>query len=111
MHLVRPSVGARALAVILMSGLVVAVGAMLFLPWQQTSRGAGRVIAYHPNERPQVVEAPVYGRVARWGENIFEGAVVTKGQLVLEIDDNDAERALRLDQQVVATQQKLAFAS
>ncbi|WP_425613660.1 HlyD family secretion protein [Anatilimnocola sp. NA78] len=83
---------------------------MLFLPWQQTSRGAGRVIAYHPSERPQTVEAPVYGRVARWGENIVEGALVTKGQLILEIDDNDAERAFRLNQQVTATEQKLSFA-
>lgn len=110
MRLVRPSVGARALAVILMVGLIFAIVAMLCLPWQQTSRGAGRVIAYHPTERPQTVEAPVYGRVARWGNNIVEGAVVTKGQLILEIDDNDAERALRLNQQVAATEQKLTFA-
>jgi multidrug resistance efflux pump len=110
MRLVRPSVGARALAALLMISLAVAMVAMLCLPWQQTSRGAGRVIAYHPTERPQTVEAPVYGRVARWGENIVEGAPVTKGQFILEIDDNDAERALRLDQQVTATEQKLAFA-
>lgn len=110
MRLVRPSLGARALAAVLMCALVVAIVAMLCLPWQQTSRGAGRVIAYHPTERPQTVEAPVYGRVARWGENIVEGAVVTQGQLILEIDDNDAERAFRLDQQVTATEQKLAFA-
>ena len=110
MRLVRPSLGARALAAVLMVALVGTILAMFCLPWQQTSRGAGKVIAYHPTERPQTVEAPVYGRVARWGENIVEGAVVTKGQLILEIDDNDAERALRLDQQVAATEQKLAFA-
>jgi multidrug resistance efflux pump len=110
MQLVRPSVGARALAVVLLIALGASICAMLFLPWQQTSRGAGRVIAYHPTERPQTVEAPVYGRVARWGENIVEGAVVKKGQLILEIDDNDAERAFRLEQQVTATEQKLSFA-
>lgn len=110
MRLVRPSLGARALAAVLMVALVATIIAMLGLPWQQTSRGAGRVVAYHPTERPQTVEAPVYGRVARWGENIVEGAVVTKGQLILEIEDNDAERAMRLDQQVAATEQKLAFA-
>jgi adhesin transport system membrane fusion protein len=109
MRLVRPSVGARALALGLMVALFGAMIGMLCLPWQQTSRGAGRVIAYHPTERPQTVEAPVYGRVARWGEEIVEGAFVKKGQLILEIDDNDAERALRLEQQVVATEQKLAF--
>ncbi|QDU28691.1 hypothetical protein ETAA8_37950 [Anatilimnocola aggregata] len=110
MRLVRPSIGARALAVLLLLALVASIFAMLLLPWQQTSRGAGRVIAYHPTERPQTVEAPVYGRVARWGDNIVEGALVTKGQLILEIDDNDAEHAFRLNQQVTATEQKLSFA-
>ena len=110
MRLVRPSVGARALAGGLMVALIAAIVAMLCLPWQQTSRGAGRVIAYHPTERPQTVEAPVYGRVAGWGENIVEGAVVAKGQLILEIADNDAQRAFRLNQQVSASEQKLSFA-
>jgi multidrug resistance efflux pump len=111
LRLVRPSVSTRALAVVLIAALVAAIVGMLFVPWQQTSRGAGRVVAYHPTERPQTVEAPIYGRVARWGDNIVEGAILTKGQLVLEIDDNDAERGKRLEQQVSATQQKLAFAA
>lgn len=110
MRLVRPSIGARALAAALMLALAAAIVAMLCLPWRQTSRGAGRVIAYYPTERPQTVEAPVYGRVAIWGEHIVEGAAVTEGQLILEIEDNDAQRAQRLDEQVGASAQKLAFA-
>ncbi len=111
MQLVRPTFGARALAVAMMIALLAVTAAMLCLPWQQTSRGAGRVIAYHPTERPQTVEAPIYGRVARWGENIVEGAVVTQGQLILEIDDNDPQLAFRLQQQVAATELKLSFAT
>ncbi|ADB17423.1 secretion protein HlyD [Pirellula staleyi DSM 6068] len=109
--LVRPSIGVRVLAFGLFLALFVMIVGMLYLPWQQTSRGAGRVVAYDPTERPQTIEAPIYGRVAKWGEGIYEGASVTKGQLILEIADNDPERALRLEQQVEATKQKLAFAT
>lgn len=84
---------------------------MSFVPWQQTTRGAGRVIAYHPTERPQTIEAPIDGRVAHWGANIVEGARVAKGDLILEIADNDTSRDLRLQQQVEAAEQKLAFAA
>lgn len=109
--LVRSSIGVRVLAFGLFIALLAMTIGMLFLPWQQTSRGAGRVIAYDPTERPQTIEAPIYGRVASWGEGIVEGASVTEGQLILEIADNDPERAMRLQQQVDATKQKLDFAT
>lgn len=109
--LVRSSIGVRVLAFGLFIALLAMTIGMLFLPWQQTSRGAGRVIAYDPTERPQTIEAPIYGRVASWGEGIVEGASVTEGQLILEIADNDPERAMRLEQQVDATKQKLDFAT
>lgn len=111
MQLVKPSLSTRVLASFILAGLVGAIVAMLFVPWQQTSRGAGRVIAYHPTERPQTVEAPIDGRVARWGENILEGTRVSKGDLILEIADNDTSRVFRLQQQVDAAAQKLSFAT
>jgi multidrug resistance efflux pump len=111
MQLVKPSLSTRVLASFILAALAAAIVAMLFVPWQQTSRGAGRVIAYHPTERPQTVEAPIDGRVARWGTNIVEGTRVAKGDLILEISDNDASRNFRLQQQVDAAAQKLAFAT
>ncbi len=80
---------------------------MLLLPWQQTARGTGRVIAYFPTERPQTVESPIYGRVANWGNNIVEGARVKKGDFILEIRDNDASRSQRLTEQMANTQEKI----
>ncbi|WP_254511243.1 HlyD family secretion protein [Anatilimnocola floriformis] len=111
MQLMKPLFSTRLLASVILVALVGTILAMLFVPWQQTSRGAGRVIAYHPTERPQTVEAPIDGRVARWGENIVEGTRVAKGDFILEIADNDNSRDVRLQQQVEAAMQKLAFAT
>jgi multidrug resistance efflux pump len=108
---VQSPVRAHRLAKVLLGLLLVSLVAMGALPWQQTSRGSGRVIAYHPTERPQTIEAPLYGRVVNWGENIAEGVHVRKGQMILEIADNDPLRAERLAEQVEASQQKLAFAT
>lgn len=111
LRLVRPSAAARALGKVLLWALLLAILAMAALPWQQTSRGTGRVIAYDPTQRPQTIEAPIYGRVTRWGDKIVEGARVKKGQMILEIADNDPMRVERLREQVDASQQKLSFAS
>lgn len=107
MRLVRSSRRVRKFAVWLMVALVIMVCAMLFLPWQQTSKGTGRVVAYYPTERPQTVESPIYGRVAEWGSNIVEGARVRKGDMILEIRDNDNSRAQRLTDQIANTQEKI----
>ncbi|MFM2096881.1 MAG: hypothetical protein RIS70_4005 [Planctomycetota bacterium] len=90
--------------------LLCSTAAMLFLPWQQNSKGDGRVIAYHPTERPQTVESPIYGRIVRWGDGIVEGAHVKKGDVVLEIRDNDPGRGDRLATQVLAVREKLLYA-
>lgn len=111
LRLIQPSIRIRLLAKVLMFLLLVMIGAMATLPWQQTSRATGKVVAFDPTERPQTVEAPIYGRVIRWGDRIAEGVAVEQGQLVMEIADNDPERAERLAEQVAATEQKLRFAN
>lgn len=107
MQLVRSSRRVRIFAVWLLLVMVGVLLAMLLLPWQQTARGTGRVIAYFPTERPQTVESPIYGRVANWGNNIVEGARVKKDDFILEIRDNDASRSQRLTDQMANTQEKI----
>jgi multidrug efflux pump subunit AcrA (membrane-fusion protein) len=109
MQMVRSPRLARGAAHTLLMLLLAAIGGMFFIPWQQTTKGTGRVVAYFPTERPQTVESPIYGRVVRWGEGIVEGAAVKKGQFILEIRDNDAGRVERLANQVSATREKLRF--
>ncbi len=72
-HLVQSSQFAQRLARLLIFGLFASVLAMGLLPWQQSSRGMGQVVAYAPQERQQTIQAPVKGVVARIAKGLVEG--------------------------------------
>jgi multidrug resistance efflux pump len=74
---------ARALA---LASVAIALGCV-FVPWQQTVRGTGRVIAFNPLDRRANIEAPVEGRVRR--VFVVENQVVKQGDVIAEIQDND----------------------
>lgn len=74
---------ARVLAVLFVLALI----GVFVLPWQQNVPGAGRVIAFDPMERRINVEAPVSGRVKKL--HVVEGQRVKKGDILVEIQDND----------------------
>jgi adhesin transport system membrane fusion protein len=78
-----PRLMARVLAVFFV-GFVLAVW---FLPWQQFVSGTGKVIAFDPLERRINVEAPVSGNVRKL--HVVEGQRVKKGEIIVEIQDND----------------------
>lgn len=67
------------------------------VPWQQTVNGRGRVVAFAPAERKQVVTALVGGQVKKW--HVVEGSRVKAGDGIADIDDNDPGLADRLDAQ------------
>ncbi len=67
---------------------------LIFLPWQQTASGFGRVIAYSPNDRQQEISAPVDGRIHHW--HVVEGSRVKKGDAIVDLSDNDPEILERL---------------
>ncbi len=75
----------------------VALSLILFLPWQQTTAGTGRVMAYDPSERPQQVQATVSGRVVRW--SVREGDRIKKGDMIVELEDLDPKAIVRLESQ------------
>jgi adhesin transport system membrane fusion protein len=93
---VRTPTHARTLA-----RLVVVVFALflllLLVPWQQTTRASGKVMAWHPNDRQQVVDAPVEGRVAK--VLVTEGSYVREGDVLMELTDNDPEILRRLEEE------------
>jgi multidrug efflux pump subunit AcrA (membrane-fusion protein) len=70
------------------------VGA-LATPWQQSVQGEGRVVATGPNDRAQVVESPLDGRVAV--VHVREGSLVRTGDELLELVDVDPLFVERLD--------------
>ena len=73
------------------------IPSIAFLPWQQFIGGTGRVIAFDPLDRRINVEAPVAGRVRKL--HIVENQRVRKGEILLEIQDNDPELARNLQLQ------------
>ncbi len=79
-HLVQSSRFAQRVARLLVIGLFASILAMMFLPWQQTSRGTGQVVAYAPQERQQTIQTPLKGVVSRVAEGLVEGSVVKKGE-------------------------------
>ncbi len=107
LRLARSSLFARRTAKLLSVLLVMTILLLLFAPWQQSVTGSGNVVAYAPRERQQVIEAPIKGRIVRWGEGIYENARVDKGQLILEIQDLDASFMGRLEDQLAATRQQV----
>ena len=58
-----------------------------FTPWQQNVRGIGRVVAYAPTERQQIISSTIEGRVSRW--MVKEGSQVKQGDVLAEVRDND----------------------
>ena len=84
-HLVQSSQFAQRVARFVVIGLVLSMISMLLLPWQQTSRGTGQVVAYVPQERQQTVESPIKGVVSRIADGIVENSRVKKGQTILEV--------------------------
>lgn len=96
------------LAIILLALFGVFFFLLVFLPWQQNIITTGRVVAYAPIERQQSINMPVDGRVVRW--HAVEGAQVKKGDLIVEIADNDPEFLTRLKQQRNAAEETLKAA-
>ena len=106
-HMVESSRFAQAFAKLLILGLFVSIIAMLVLPWQQTSRGTGRVIAFNPQEREQSIEAPIKGVVLEVNKELRDGTFVKKGEFLLEIQPEAFDLGERLEEQLTRLRNKL----
>ncbi len=78
-------------------GISVLTLVLLVTPWQQFSRGTGRVLAYNPNDRVQQVTATVSGLVEEW--LVQDGQFVKKGDPIVRVVDNDPDYLRRLEAQ------------
>lgn len=67
---------------------------LIAIPWQQTSDGSGKVMAYLPQDRVQNIHATVAGRINKWF--VKEGSFVKQGEPVMEIIDIDPNYMARL---------------
>jgi len=107
LRLTRASRIARRVARLLLVCLGLSIVGALFVPWQQTVSGSGNVVAFAPLDRRQIIEAPVKGRIIRWGEGIRENSFVKKDEVILEIEDVDPLLLDRLKQQLTTGERQL----
>jgi len=98
----------RVVSRILIGSFIALAILLVFVPWQQSVDGVGRVIAYAPQERQQLIEAPLEGRLVSW--HIQEGEKVKKGQVLCEMTDNDPNVLTRIQQEIDSLKQRIAAA-
>lgn len=73
--------------------ILILVGFM-FLPWQQTVKGTGILMAYDPSERVQPISATIDGVIKAF--HVDENQYVTKGTKLFSMVDLDAAYADRV---------------
>jgi len=110
LQLVRTGSVVRFAGKVTLACLVVSVLGMIVLPWQQTARGVGTVMALDPQERPQVVTSPSKGVVKRVQEGLREGSYVEKGELLLQLAPFASDGVSQVQSQVAAIEAKQAAA-
>ncbi len=91
--------------------LVITAVALTFLPWQQSARGYGRVLALSPQERVQEVLSPSKGIIERISEGLVEGSYVRRGQELLELKPMAVNLQDQVDAQRANLQSKLEIAN
>lgn len=91
---IRPPRVTRVLAWMIAIGIAVVAAILVFVPWVQTSAGAGQVAALDPEDRVQDVTALVPGRVERWF--VRDGDRVARGDPIARVVDNDPDLLARL---------------
>lgn len=69
----------------LLTGILISVFIMLFLPWTQNIRSKGFVTALRPDQRPQTIHSILAGRIENW--YVAEGDFVAKGDTILRISE------------------------
>jgi len=103
--MVRTARWPRRIGKILFYSFLILPFLLLLVPWQQSISGTGRVVARDPMKRPQMIQAPIYGRIEQsW---VWENKTVKAGEKLLRIVDNDPNLMDRLNEELAAKQGKL----
>lgn len=105
LDLVGSANNSRILAQIITVLLLTTMVGLILTPWQQSVSGSGEVSALTPVERTQAISTPVDGRVLRW--HVTEGSKVKKGDLIVEMQDNDPEILDRIQRERVLLNERL----
>jgi multidrug resistance efflux pump len=82
---VRTPKNSIGLMIFLMTLLVVFVVMLLFVPWQQTVSGSGKVTSFNVAARPQTIQAVINSRIVKW--YVHEGDVIREGDTIALVRD------------------------
>jgi len=87
------------------TGILVALIVMMFLPWTQNIKAKGSVTTLRPEQRPQQINNVIAGRVVKWfvkeGDNVKEGDTILQlGEV--KVDYFDPQLLGRTQQQIDA---------
>ncbi|MEM7666251.1 MAG: HlyD family efflux transporter periplasmic adaptor subunit [Pseudomonadota bacterium] len=85
----------RAVFIMLLIGIVILIGFLIYVPWVQTTGGQGVVTTLNPNERQQEINALVSGRIEEW--YVRDGSAVKEGEPIARIADIDPQLIERLE--------------
>ena len=109
-HMVRTGRIVRLIGRITFLLLILFIVAMIFVPWRQTARGYGMVVAKDPQQRAQVVVSPTKGVVSWVKEGIREGTYVTKDTELLRLTPIAADLVEQQNNQIRVLMEKEASA-
>lgn len=90
--------------------LVVSIVAMIFLPWRQTAKGQGYVVALDPQERPQPVRSPSKGVISYVKPGLREGSYVKADELLIRLSPFAVQGVQQIDTQILAIESKKSAA-
>ncbi len=99
----------RAFAAMVIIGMAMSAVFLIYVPWIQTSNGAGQVIALNPQDRLQNVTALVPGRIEKW--YVQDGSIVKEGDPIVQIADTDPLLLQRLRAERSLAEAKAAAAA
>lgn len=102
LHLVRTGRFVRFVGRLTLYCLIATIIIMIFVPWQQTARGTGTVIAVDPQQRPQSVTSPFKGGgVIQWVKpGLREGTYVEEDEVLMRISPFAGGEAGRIREQI-----------
>lgn len=110
MQMVRTGRMVRLFGRVTFIALMGTIIAMIFVPWRQTARGVGTVVALSPQERPQPLRSPSKGVISYVKPGLREGTFVEKDELLLRLTPFAADGVAQLETQILAMESKEAAA-
>ncbi len=110
MQLVRTGRRIRQIGRVTFTVLLLSIIAMFMVPWRQTAKGTGTVVALNPQQRTQVVNSPSKGIVSYVAPDLREGSYVEANELLIRLTPLALEAVNQIDTQIVAIESKEAAA-